>query len=82
VVLTDPAGTGPNVSLARVAESIAPAAGARSALHLDLYTADQAAEVERLRALGATRYAEPAPHGADFVVLVDPEGYRFCVVQK
>jgi hypothetical protein len=78
----DPTGTGPNVSLERVETSIAPAADQLSAIHLDLYTEDQKAEVERLVALGATRYAHETPDDADFIVLVDPDGYRFCVVQK
>jgi hypothetical protein len=82
VVLMDPTRTGPNVSLERVETSIAPAADQLSAIHLDLYTEDQKAEVERLVALGATRYAHETPDDADFIVLVDPDGYRFCVVQK
>ena len=73
---------GPNISLERVETSIAPASDELSAIHLDLYTEDQKTEVERLVALGATRYAHETPDGADFVVLVDPDGYRFCVVQK
>ena len=83
VVLTDPSGGGgPNLSLARVGERMAPPPEADSAIHLDLYTTDAEAEVERLVALGARRHPVDAPDGADFVVLVDPEGYRFCVVQK
>jgi hypothetical protein len=82
VVLTDPTGTGPNLSLERVETSIAPAPDELSAIHLDLYTEDQKGEVGRLVALGATRYARETPDDADFVVLVDPGGYRFCVVQK
>ena len=82
VVLTDPTGTGPNLSLERVETSIAPAPDELSAIHLDLYTEDQKGEVERLLALGATRYPRETPDDADFVVLVDPDGYRFCVVQK
>jgi Glyoxalase-like domain len=82
VVLMDPTGAGPNVSLERVKMSIAPAPDELSAIHLDLYTEDQKAEVERLVGLGATRYAHETPDDADFVVLVDPDGYRFCVVQK
>lgn len=50
--------------------------------HLDLYTSDQEAEVERLLALGATRVEWDYPPGADFVVLADTEGNPFCVVQK
>ena len=50
-------------------------------LHLDLYTEDQAAEVERLIALGATEiHWDKRPADADFVILADPEGNRFCVV--
>ncbi len=53
-------------------------------VHLDLYAgdaADQAAEVERLVALGATRVDwDLYPDDADFVVLADPEGNRFCVI--
>jgi catechol 2,3-dioxygenase-like lactoylglutathione lyase family enzyme len=83
VVLMDPSGGGsPNLSLAKVDESMAPPLDADSAIHLDLYTTDAAAEVERLLVLGATRYPTDAPEGADFVVLVDPDGYRFCVVGK
>ena len=82
VVLTDPTGTGPNISLERVDTSIAPAPDELSAIHLDLYTEDQKGEVDRLVALGATHYARETPDDADFVVLVDPGGYRFCVVQK
>jgi hypothetical protein len=33
--------------------------------------------VERLVTLGATRYPHETPDDADFVVLVDPDGYRF-----
>ena len=54
--------------------------------HLDLYAAgdeEQQAEVERLIALGAKRVEDwPYPEGADFVVLVDPAGNLFCVVNK
>jgi catechol 2,3-dioxygenase-like lactoylglutathione lyase family enzyme len=50
-------------------------------LHLDLYTDDQSGQVERLVRLGATRVTGWAyPEGADFVVLRDPDGNEFCVV--
>lgn len=54
-------------------------------VHLDLYAgdaADQAAEVERLIALGAKRVDWPLyPEGEhDFVVLIDPDGNHFCVI--
>ena len=53
VVLRDPEGRGPNVSLDRAPDR---RKGKRSWLHLDLYTTDQQAEVKRLIELGATRY--------------------------
>lgn len=54
-------------------------------IHLDLYAgdaADQAAEVERLIGLGATRvdWDLYPPDGGDFIVLADTEGNRFCVI--
>ncbi len=53
-------------------------------VHLDLYAgdaADQAAEVDRLVALGAGRVDwDLYPEDPDFVVLADPEGNRFCVI--
>lgn len=50
--------------------------------HLDLYADDQGAEVTRLLALGAARAEWNYPPDADFVVLSDPDGNRFCVVAK
>ena len=78
VVLTDPAGRGPNISLDRVEEP--PPLGEVSRVHIDLYADDAEGEVERLLALGATRYEREAGPDDDFVVLVDPDGNRFCVV--
>jgi catechol 2,3-dioxygenase-like lactoylglutathione lyase family enzyme len=78
VVLRDPEGRPPNLSLNRVRKKRT----GRSRLHLDLYTDDQGAEVERLINLGATRYPWRYRPGADFVVLEDPDGNLFCVVQK
>jgi catechol 2,3-dioxygenase-like lactoylglutathione lyase family enzyme len=51
--------------------------------HLDLWAVDEAeqrAEVERLEALGATRVEWDYPEDADFVVLADPDGNLFCVI--
>jgi hypothetical protein len=81
VVLTDPAGTGPNLSLERVETSIAPAPDELSAIHLDLYTEDQKGRWSD-SSLSARLARAETPDDADFVVLVDPGGYRFCVVQK
>ena len=49
--------------------------------HLDLFAEDQKAEAERLIALGATRKEWNYPPDADYVVLQDPDGNPFCVVQ-
>jgi len=53
-------------------------------IHLDLHVAnlaEQEAEAERLVALGATRVAwDRYPDDPDFVVLADPDGNRFCIV--
>jgi catechol 2,3-dioxygenase-like lactoylglutathione lyase family enzyme len=70
------AGDGPQVSLQRSLQRPPD----RPHVHLDLYTDDQAGEVERLLALGATRPAWDHPPDPDFVVLEDPEGNRFCVI--
>lgn len=50
--------------------------------HIDLITDDQAIEVERLINLGATRMKDwDYEQDADYVVLLDPDGNSFCVVQ-
>jgi catechol 2,3-dioxygenase-like lactoylglutathione lyase family enzyme len=77
VVLMDPTGHGPNLSLSRTPES--PLRDYR--IHLDLYASDPEREVERLLRLGATRGPE-APPGGDFVTLRDPDGNVFDVIDK
>jgi catechol 2,3-dioxygenase-like lactoylglutathione lyase family enzyme len=49
--------------------------------HLDLFADDQASEVRRLLDLGASEVEWEYEHGADYVVLADPDGNTFCVVQ-
>ena len=49
--------------------------------HMDLFADDRDAEVERLLALGATRKPWNYEPGADYTVLLDPDGNPFCVVQ-
>jgi catechol 2,3-dioxygenase-like lactoylglutathione lyase family enzyme len=78
VILKDPSGKGPNVSLD---QAPAKRTGRRSSLHLDLYTTHQLNEVERLVNLGAVRYPWRYEPHADYVVLEDPDGNLFCVVQ-
>jgi catechol 2,3-dioxygenase-like lactoylglutathione lyase family enzyme len=77
VLLRPRDGNGPNVSLDRVrsALQIPPR------IHLDLYAEDQAGEVERLKGLGATEiHWDRRPPDADYLILADPEGNRFCVI--
>jgi len=76
VVLKDPTGTSPNVSVNQTEEL----KFGRNRMHLDLYANDQKAEVERLIKLGATIH-KPAKQGQDFVIMADPEGKLFCVIQ-
>jgi hypothetical protein len=78
VILRPRDGVGPNLSLNQgVSRPVA-----FPHVHLDLYAHDQAAEVERLVGLGARRVASwPYPDEEhDFVVLEDPDGNRFCVI--
>jgi hypothetical protein len=51
----------------------------KNRLHLDFRPNDQAAEVERLIALGARR-VDIGQGVASWVVLADPEGNEFCVL--
>lgn len=79
VSLLDPRG-GARLSLQRGDRP--PPAAPQS--HLDLEpdpATGQAAEVERLLALGATRVDWDYGEGDDWVVLADPDGNRFCVLQ-
>jgi catechol 2,3-dioxygenase-like lactoylglutathione lyase family enzyme len=77
VILADPHGRGPNVS---VDQAPAKRTGKRGWIHLDLYTTKQRTEVERLVRLGARRYPWRYGPNADYVVLEDPDGNLFCIV--
>lgn len=78
--LGPPGGADPPLALQHSDE----AAEARPRVHLDLHAddaEDQAAQVDRLVSLGATLVDwELYPASPDFVVLADPDGNRFCVV--
>lgn len=78
VILRDPAGKGPNISLD---QAPGKRSGKRGWIHLDLYAMDQSGEVDRLVNIGATRYPWKYQPDDDFVVLEDPDGNLFCVVQ-
>ena len=77
VLLRPRNGVGPNLSLDQHHSEVQ----APPRIHLDLYTENQVEEVHRLIALGATEvHWSKRPKDADFVILADPEGNRFCVV--
>lgn len=70
-------GTGPSVSLDAVpSERVLP-----PRIHLDLYADDQPLEIDRLERLGAARvHWDKQPADADYQIMQDPEGNRFCVI--
>ena len=72
-VLRDEAGRRLSLQLARTPVT------ARDQMHLDLFTDDQAAEVERLTGLGARYVRHNRDPEDDYVVMADPEGNEFCV---
>ena len=73
-------GSGRALSLQRSESAVE----AHPRVHLDLFVddaAEQTAAVERLVGLGATRLDwDMYPPDPDFVVLADPDGNAFCVV--
>ncbi len=75
-ILRDPEGRKSSVSLNKAPERLR----GRNWLHFDLYTEDQEVEVERLLKLGASRHRQSYDPEDDFVVLEDPDGNLFCVV--
>jgi len=77
VLLRPKHGNGPNLSLDRHRSEL----HTPPRIHLDLYTDNQTDEVRRLIALGATEvHWSKRPADADYIILADPEGNRFCVV--
>ena len=52
----------------------------KNRLHLDLRPDDQAAEVERVLALGAKK-VDIGQGSPSWVVLADPEGNEFCILR-
>ena len=85
-VLRDPGGKYPNVSFqARETQRPGrrePRGAVVSSRAWIWYTDNQTTEVTRLEALGARRYPWRYRVGANFVVLKDPDGDLFCVVQQ
>jgi catechol 2,3-dioxygenase-like lactoylglutathione lyase family enzyme len=77
-ILVPQAGPGPQLAITVVTSE----ADDHQRHHLDLYADDAALEIERLLRLGARRVDWRYPPGADYVVLADPDGNTFCVVEK
>jgi Glyoxalase-like domain len=77
VVLKDPEGRSPNLSLYRTIEK--PLNDYR--LHLDLYSTDLEKEVDRLLRIGA-QFRRRSEGGEEFVTLSDPDGNLFDVIDK
>ena len=79
VALRHPDGRMPDLDLLKVDDPKT----AKNRLHFDVAPGaddDQAAEVERMIALGATRIDVGQPPDAGFVVLADPVGNEFCIL--
>jgi catechol 2,3-dioxygenase-like lactoylglutathione lyase family enzyme len=79
-VLVPPDGAGTAIAL-QLSETVAQD---HPRLHFDLHATgagEQEAEAARLVALGARRVDwDSYPEDPDFIVLEDPEGNRFCIV--
>ena len=52
----------------------------RAGVHFDIHTDDLDAEIQRLLALGATMVDSFAQHAGRWVIMRDPSGVDFCVV--
>ena len=81
VVLEPPAGSpedgvSPDILFLKVPEAKA----GKNRLHMDLRPDDQAAEVARAEAMGATRI-QVGQQDSSWVVMADPEGNEFCVLR-
>jgi catechol 2,3-dioxygenase-like lactoylglutathione lyase family enzyme len=79
VELTGPLGAGPTVLVSRGPDEKV----GKNRLHIDVNPTDrdQAAEVERILALGATHADVGQGDDVRWVVLADPEGNEFCVLR-
>jgi catechol 2,3-dioxygenase-like lactoylglutathione lyase family enzyme len=79
-VLASPDGTGPVIAL----QTSQTPVDDHPRMHFDLHVtgvAEQEAEAARLVSLGASRVGwDSYPDDPDFIVLADPDGNRFCLV--
>ncbi|KQM80929.1 VOC family protein [Agromyces sp. Leaf222] len=76
-VLVPKDGTGLQLAIAQVGS----APNGRRRHHLDLYASDLAGEVARILELGASRVDWRYEDDADYIVLADPDGNLFDVIQ-
>ena len=70
-------GVSPDMLFLRVPES----KQVKNRVHIDLRPDDQAAEVARAEALGARRVDVGQADSVTWVVMTDPEGNEFCILQ-
>ena len=79
VALQGPDGAGPTILVDRTPDQKV----SKNRLHIDVNATDRShdEEVERILALGATR-ADIGQGEQSWVVLADPEGNEFCVLQS
>lgn len=71
------AGASPDLLFVKVPEP----KGEKVRLHIDLRPEDQAAEVARAEAMGATRVDVGQGDDVTWVVLADPDGNEFCILR-
>jgi predicted enzyme related to lactoylglutathione lyase len=79
VEIADPDGSRPTIVIAKVADDKV----VKNRVHLDVSPvgSDQAEELERLLALGATR-VDVGQGEVSWIVLADPEGNEFCLLSR
>jgi predicted enzyme related to lactoylglutathione lyase len=56
----------------------------KNRMHLDIHVTDVSSEAKRLDAFGAKRVSEDVitnQHSYQWLVMADPEGNEFCIVQ-
>ena len=76
--IVDPSGRG----WALYFQAVPEGKSVKNRLHLDLRPpASMSAEVERVRALGATEFRFVEEGGSFWTVMLDPEGNEFCVLR-
>ena len=73
----EPGGDSPDILFLEVPEEKT----VKNRLHMDLRPDDQAAEVQRLKQLGA-REVDIGQGSVRWVVMADPEGNEFCVLRS